>query len=836
MLNTDSNNLDVGAGDKKSADKGPRKSVINTLQGKFIDLLLNWPKTVLTVFLVLTAAFGAHAPNFSIDASPDTLLTRDNELYVQTQLVGRRFAPQEFLLVTVEPLNYPVISEQSFDALSRLSNELLALDRVESVRSILNVPVFSQGQNLLSGTIDLSQPTIEAGSFDLAALEAEFSGHPIYENLLVNEDLTATALQVLFRSNPELNDLNSRITDLNVRYQQGNYSAEDEQEMKRLEAAIEPLQRDLAQARTQEIEQIRQILQNYNTDADFHLGGVHVLAYQLIKIITNDLVVFGSAMAIGICVMLLLLFRALRWMLIPVVCCSISVLTTIGLFAMLGIKATVISSNFIALQLILTLAIVIHLIVQYRELGSAPDAASEGENNQRSLIRETLMRKIGPCFYAGITTSVGFGSLIFSGLQPVISFGWMMIIAMFVSIVVSLIVFPVVLELSTKKQDKPELDFANTAVAGFSRFALKHTAIISLLSLVLAGFSVSGILLLTVENSFINYFRASTQVHQELAYIDREFGGSTPLDLIYTPPQKPDNPDLIMSAETVQRLQLIQHRIGRHEATGRILSAVNLTDLARELNNNAPLTEYELTAVYWMMDKNFREDLLGAFLDEESGQIRMNIWIQDLTEGLNREQLLNDIRADLAESGVEESSYQLTNLFVLYQDIMQQLYTSQVLTMGIVFGALLLMFLVIFRSFRVAIAAIVPNILATLAILGTMGWFGIPLDLMTITIAAIAMGIAVDDTIHFVHRYLQERKVCNYADAIKRTHGSVGIAILYTSLLIVAGFSILAFSDFVPSILFGLLTALAMILALLTGLCLLPVLIKVLVEPVLAKR
>ncbi|MDO8907470.1 MAG: MMPL family transporter [Pseudohongiella sp.] len=812
------------------------KTMIDTLLGKSVDLLLSWPKTVLTAFLIITAAVGSQAPNFSIDASPDTLLTRDNELYVQTQLVGQRFAPQEFLLVTFEPLNYPVISEQSFAALSRLSDELLALDRVESVRSILNVPVFSQSQNLLSGNVDLTQLTIEAGSFNLAALEEEFSGHPIYENLLVNEDLTAAALQVLFRSNPELSELNSQMTDLNVRYQQGNYSAEDEQEMKRLEAAVEPLQTELSQARTQEIEQIRQILQNYNTEADIHLGGVHVLAYQLIQIIVNDLVVFGSAMALGICLMLLVLFRALRWVLIPVVCCSISVLTTIGLFAMLGMKATVISSNFIALQLILTLAIVIHLIVQYRELANASDTKSDSEQNQRSLIRETLMRKVGPCFFAGITTSVGFGSLVFSGLQPVISFGWMMIIAMFVSIAVSLIVFPVVLELLAKKREKPELGFANAIVAGFSRFALKRTGIITVLSLALAAFSLSGILWLTVENSFINYFRASTQVHQELAYIDREFGGSTPLDLIYTPPQRPGNPDLIMSAETVQRLQLIQHRIGEHEATGRILSAVNLTDLARELNNNAPLTEYELTAVYWMMDETFREDLLGAFLDEETGQIRMNIWIQDLTEGLNRQQLLDDIRTDLAESGVDESDYQLTNLFVLYQDIMQQLYTSQILTMGIVFAVLLLTFLVIFRSFRVAIAAIVPNILSTLAILGTMGWLGIPLDLMTITIAAIAMGIAVDDTIHFIHRYLEERKQHSYADAIRRTHGSVGIAILYTSLLIVAGFSILAFSDFVPSILFGLLTALAMILALLTGLCLLPVLLKALVEPALAKR
>ncbi len=790
----------------------------------FINLLLGWPKTVLAVFLLLTLWLGSEARNFTIDASPDTLLTRDNELYVQTQLVGQRFAPQEFLLVTFEPLNYPLISEQSFSALRRLSEELLALERVESVRSILNVPLFSQGLDLLSGDLDLSQLTIESGNFELEAVREELSGHPIYENLLVNEDMTALALQVLFTSNQELAELQARMTGLTQRYQTGDYTEEDEAEMERLEAAAAPLQDELSQMRSQEVEQIRAILEGYNSEAQLRLGGVHVLAYQLIQIISNDLVVFGSAIAIGICIMLLLLFRSLRWVLIPALCCVVSVLTTVGLFALLGIKATVISSNFIALQLILTLAIVIHLIVQYREL------SRDKQHDQRDLVRETLRRKIGPCFFAGLTTSVGFGSLVFSGLQPVISFGWMMIIAMFVSIVASLILFPVLLQLAPRRQESTEWKLASLVVAGMGRLSLNRPGVISLLSLVLAAISLSGLLWLSVENSFINYFRTSTQVHQELAYIDQRFGGTTPLDLMYTPAQQPDNPDIIMTAQTVQMLQLIQHRLKEHEAVGRILSPVNLTDLARQLNNDAPLTEYELTTAYWMMDENFRDDLLGAFFDPETGQTRINIWIQDLTEGLDRQQLLEDIRADMQEAGVPESDYMLSNLFVLYQDILQQLFESQVLTLGLVYLVLTLTFLLIFRSLRIAIAAVIPNILSTLAILGIMGWLGIPLDLMTITIAAIAMGIAVDDTIHFIDRYLEERKTHGYREAVARTHSTVGIAILYTSLLIVTGFSMLGFSNFVPSVLFGLLTALAMVLALLTGLCLLPVLLRVLVK------
>src|SRR5690606_32930449 len=162
----------------------------------------------------------------------------------------------------------------------------------------------------------------------------------------------------------------------------------------------------------------------------------------------------------------------------------------------------------------------------------------------------------------------------------------------------------------------------------------------------------------------------------------------------------------------------------------------NVTDLARELNGGNPLTEYEMTLIYWMLDESFRRDLVGSFYDSESGEARINIWIKDLTPGLSRAQLLEDIHATLADIGVDPSDYTLSNMFVLYQDILQRLFNSQILTLGLVYAVLTLTFLVIFRSFRLAIAAVIPNIIATLAVLGAMGWLGIPLDLMTITIAA----------------------------------------------------------------------------------------------------
>tara|TARA_R100001143_G_scaffold31742_1_gene30793 strand:+ start:741 stop:3062 length:2322 start_codon:yes stop_codon:yes gene_type:complete len=750
-----------------------------------VNLIIAQPLLILCLFLVLAGGLGWQAQNFEIDASPDTLLTRDNELYQQTQQVNERYAPQEFLLLTYEPLNQQLYSDQTFDDILTIADDIMELPRVESVRHILNVPVFSGVEGVTELDADLSGLSIDPENYDSEALRDSFDNHPIYTNLLVNEDQTATAMQILFRD------------------VEGEYS-----------------QQELEQMRVDEVDRIRELTAPYAERASIHLGGVHVIAYQLINIISSDLIVFGLAIAALICVLLLILFRGLRWVAIPVICCACSVLPTMGLFALLGIKATVISANFIALQLILTLAIVIHLIVQYRE------EVTDDSGDHKNRIRRTLQHKIGPCLFAGVTTSVGFASLIFSDIQPVISFGWMMIIAMGFSILASLVLFPVLVLLLPRGEIHDDYRGLTGLVGGMRKLALGKPVLVCIAAALILAVGIAGATLLSVENSFINYFRTSTLIHQELAYIDQDFGGTTPLDITYQIQETPDNPDLIMSAEASLTLQRIHQVMENFEATGRILSPVNLTDLAREVNNDRPITEYELTAIYWLMEEEFREDLVGSFFNEELQEVRFNVWIQDLTPGLNRAEFLDQVRTDLAAIGVTEESYQLTNLFMLYQQIMQKLFDSQIKTLGLVYIAITLMFMLIFRSVKIALVAIVPNIISTAAIFGVMGWAGLPLDLMTITIAAIVMGIAVDDTIHYIHRYLEERKSNDVEVAIDNTHRSVGMAVLYTSVLIAAGFSMLAFSDFVPSVIFGLLTALAMIMALLADLCLLPVLLK----------
>jgi predicted RND superfamily exporter protein len=439
----------------------------------------------------------------------------------------------------------------------------------------------------------------------------------------------------------------------------------------------------------------------------------------------------------------------------------------------------------------------------------------------KQLVLATIKQKIKPCFYAGLTTTIGFGSLIFSGVQPVISFGWMMVVAMLVSFIVSLAFFPALLLALFNKQafvkQHKQIENSMTATATFVK---KQPKLIVVFSAIITIIGVLGCLKLTAENSFLNYFDESTDVRQELTYIDQEFGGSTPFDLLFDIPDEQIKAGLVISASTVQTVTAIQNMLANQQAIGAITSIADFTKIAQVVNGK-PLTEYELTALYKSLDPSLQQALFGAYFSEKDNQIRISMRVQDSTANLNRADLLAEIHQQLSALGIEKQQYTLTGLFILYQDVLSRLVDSQILTILIVYGAMAITLMIIFSSFKVAWIALVPNLITTSVIMGILGIFAIPLDLMTITIAAVAMGISMDDTIHYVHRYLEEIKL-NKTDSnewVKRTNLSVGYALIYTTTVIV-------FSNFVPSMLFGLLTSVAMIVALLTDITILPVLLK----------
>jgi hypothetical protein len=773
---------------------------------------------ILLIAVLLVGVLGWQARYFEIDASADTLLTRGNENYIQSKLVDQEFAPEEFLFVAYQPKNRPLLSNKTFEELRAITSEIAQLERVASVRSILNVPLPTLAETGDLEGLDTAALTIDRAGFSIDAVSSAFRDDPIYEGLLIDGKQTVTALQVLFHPDRKLASLEDRITTLEAAALDGSAGDEATAELDRLRTEAAPLQKRLTEVRNQEVGAIRRIAEKYEDDANIYLGGVHVLGYQLVQIVRNDLIVFGAAIACLIALLLLVLFRELRWIVVAFACCLMSIVCTIGLFGLLGFKATVISANFVALQLILTLALVVHLTVQYREY-----ARTQPDWSQARLIRETMRTKTPPSLYTGITTVMGFASLLASGIQPVISFGWMMVIAMAISLAVTLTLFPALLTILNRRTKVDEAGRVRHILDALANLSTSRALLVGVSAAVLLGVCVAGFPRLDVENSFINYFAESTDVHRELTFVDQNLGGSTPLDIVYEAP--PAEADLLMNAETFQTMQVLQALLERHEAVGKILSPVNFTALAREINDGKPLTEYEITAVYRLMDEDLRESLLGSYFSPDTRNVRISMRIRDTTPGLDRAELLQELRDDIETALGEDADYKMTNLFVLYQDILERLFRSQVLTLGIVLVAVFVTFLVIFRSLRVALIAIVPNILVIVTVFGIMGWLRIALDLMTITIAAVAMGIAVDNSIHYIHRYRSEARTSDAASAIFNTHGSVGFGMLYTTVIIVVGFGSLAFSDFIPSVLFGVLTGVALSGAFLFNATVLPVLL-----------
>ncbi|HEY7774380.1 MAG TPA: efflux RND transporter permease subunit [Marinagarivorans sp.] len=770
------------------------------------------------VAALVCALLGWQARNFEIDASADTLLMKDNKHYLVTQQAAERYNPAEFILIAYKPHKQSIFSTNTLQTLERIGQDIEAIERVKSVRSLVNVPIFT-GLKQLSVNINADQLTWKAQQYPPEELKRKLTSHPLYEDLLFNSEQTAVGMQVVFRKPKPLKTLQSEIVAIQSHLLERELSSDEQKTLDRLKERKAKIDKELDKQRITEIEKIRDILSSYEDTGEFFLGGNNLLAYQLIKIIKSDLVIFGSLILVIISLVLFYLFRQFRWVILPLICCAASVTCTLGLLAILGLKVTVISANVIALQIILSLALIIHLIVQYQEL------IKEGYKNQQDLVVETIKRKLKPCFYAGFTTTIGFGSLIFSGVQPVISFGWMMVVAMLVTLAVSLILFPaLLLALFTADTKVKRHRFITTLMTRGTNVVLHRPTTIIASGVLLTAIGIAGCFRLTAENSFLNYFSESTDVYRELSFIDQHFGGSTAFDILYNVPKSQQKEGLELSASAVQTVSDIQRKLASHSAVGNITSIADFTLIARTVAGK-PLTEYELTALYRGLDEDLKTDLFGSYFDKEHEQIRISTRIKDSTPELNREALLQDIRHDLEQLGVPEENYQLTNLFVLYQDILSRLVKSQFFTLGIVYLAMALVLWMIFKSIKVAAIALVPNVITTASIMGAMGIFGIPLDLMTLTIAAVAMGISVDDTIHYVHRYLEENQT-DPENAVKHSHLSVGYALIYTTGVIILGFASLMFSDFVPSILFGLLTSAAMAIALITDITILPVLLN----------
>jgi len=653
---------------------------------------------------------------------------------------------------------------------------------------------------------------------------------------------------VIFKRDKEYFSLLKLRNDLREKRLTSGLTSEESRQLRKASRAFSEHLAIVVDADREHVKKVRMIMDTYRDKAKMYLGGVSMVTSDMISFIEHDLVVFGLGVVGFLVLALSFFFRTLRWVLLPMSCCVLSVVVMVGYLGFLDWRVTVISSNFISLLLIITMSLTIHLIVRYRIIARENPTA-----DQRTLVQDTMRIMAEPCFYTAITTVVAFCSLVVSDIRPVIDFGWMMTIGITVAFVLNFIFFPAVLTLLGRERATSSEDSTTSFTLAIASFTQNNTGKIVGFCSVVAVLSLIGISKLEVENRFIDHFKSSTEIYQGMELIDTELGGTIPLDVIIDADEefyayleeldKEQDPfedpfeaegetsgvSYWFNADMLGKAEEIHDYLDKLPEVGKVLSIATAMKVFRQLNDGRMPDDYDLAVIRRVMPENVKKALIDPYLSQDANQTRITMRLVESSPTLRRQALINKIHTFLVEEmGFSRENVHLSGMAVLYNNMLQSLYRSQILTLGVVFVSILAMFIVLFRSLYLAILAIIPNLLAAGLILGLMGWFGKPLDVMTITIAAIVIGIAVDHAIHYIHRFKVEfGRYRDYVATVRVCHGSIGRAIYYTALTITVGFSILALSNFIPTIYFGLLIGLAMLVALLSNLTLLPALLLI---------
>ncbi|MCH2678231.1 MAG: MMPL family transporter [Alphaproteobacteria bacterium] len=815
------------------------------LSNLYNNYIFKYHKSILTLLLSFLLFFGYFANKLNIDASSDTLILEGDKDLAYTQLVNKRYYSPDFLILAYTPKE-GLLSKNTIETIENISAKLLQINNVDSVTSILNVPILMSPPRPITELVEYI-PTLKSQNIDLDLVKKEFISSPLYSDNLVSRDFKTTSIIINLKEDKvglKIRDERNLLREKNL---QVSLNDTDLVKLNNLEKRYNNHKKIIKSTNEKTINQIREIIKPIKDKEIIFLGGLGMITNDVIAYVKQDLKIFGFSILLFLIITLVIIFRQFRWIIIPIVTCFFSVVVTSGVLGIFGWDITIISSNFISLQLIFTMAITVHLTVKYRELYFI-----NADVNQKQLLIETLSSMAKPCFYTVATTIVGFSSLVFSGLLPVINFGWMMSIGIIISLISSFILFPI-LQIHLNKV-KPNVGFEKMFPLPeiFSKVSNFIGKKIIFIALIILFFGVIGIFQLRVENSFIDYFKNNSEIYKGMKLIDQKLGGTTLLDItvdleeelseeIYVDEDSIFEDDefdfleedsesmnssnqLFFTSSKMELISIIHDYLNDQPEIGKVMSFATLLKVGKELNNKKELDIIQLALLYSELPDKYKKIIVSPYLSIENNQAKFSLRIKDSMPSLRRNELINRLKTEIPNiANISKERVHFSNVLILYNNMLQSLFKSQILTLGTVIILLFIMFLLLFKSFKTSLIALFPNIISISLVLGFMGWFKIPLDMMTITIAAISMGIAVDNTIHYIYRFRNELiKDNNYSLSMYRTHMSIGFAMYYTSVTIIVGFCILIFSNFIPSIYFGILTSIAMLMALLSSLILLP--------------
>lgn len=919
---------------------------------KIFRLIVAFPKITLALFTALALFFGYYSTKLEIDASSQTLLLdNDKDLQIWRE-VSKRYETPNFLVLAYTPAG-DLLAPETIRKIAQMDAAFSKLDFVASVTDITNVPLLL---NKGGGMSELLKhiPTLTDADVNLTAARREFATSPFYASNLVSADFRTTAILINLKPQTRYEEL-LRLRDgaksaLEQAEHEGNRSGAQISELKDTlkvaEQNFKSYRDELREKDHRDIMALRALIADFEKEFAgdrLFLGGLNMIADDMVGYVRSDLATYGLGALVLLLACFWLFFRQAKFILLPLIICAYSVVLAAGLFGFLSFEVTVISSNFIALQLIITVSVCIHLIVAYREFSARFHAFS-----QRQLVYAVLRERAMPCFFAIFTTVIGFMSLIFCDIKPVISLGIMMSVGISISLVTAFGVFGAVMSLLPRTHNNRSFEQHFKFTLWCAETALRSRGAVYGVCAAAVIFGLYGISQLRVENSFIGYFKKSTDIRAGMEVIDTNLGGTIPLDIVVkfksagnadsagesensasgsansksgensnlagqnfiahnsasqnstaaaqnsiaenstaqssvaaaqnlndqnfiaqssvaaAHPSGAVNLDQTHAANleqnsttsddfgdfeaeyaanenkpqywfTSEKMRIISKiddflkdkNVTGHEFIGNVSSLASLLKLGKQINQGRDLDDLSLALIYSEMPANYRELVLSPFVNVEANEAHFSVRTIDSDPRLRRAKFLKDLQSGLNSLlAGEQASAQISGIMVLYNNMLQSLMSSQIDTLGITVLVLFVLFVIIFRSFSYALIAIVVNLIPLCACFGIMGVAGIPLDIMSITIAAISIGIGVDDVIHYIYRYKREfARLGDEAAAIRASHASIGYAMYYTSFAIILGFSVMMMSNFWPTIYFGMLICLVMSLLLLGALIILPSLI-----------
>jgi predicted RND superfamily exporter protein len=779
--------------------------------------ILKNSKIVFFLLIIAIFSFGYFSKDFRLDASSETLLIEGDPDLEYLKEVSERYGSKDFLILTYTP-NEEMVTDTSINNLLSLKKKIQSLGWVHSVITLLDIPLLNNSDAPLDERLE-NFKTLKDKNVDRNRGFKEILNSPVFRNFVISEDGKTSGIIVNIKANKKLENIENTS-----------------------QAEIENLKDQIKKQNHKNILEIREVIKNYNDTAKIYLGGIPMIADDMMTFIKSDIVVFGLGVLLFIIATLWFVFRKLIWILVPISSCLFSVIIMMGLLGILGWKVTVISSNFIALMLILTMAMNIHMSTRFLQIRK-----DYPKKNTFEILSLTTSKMFWPILYTVLTTICAFLSLIFSEIKPIIDFGWMMSFGLITSFIITFTLLPTLLNFTPTKNISLKKEKDSKITYFFGQVSINNKKIIFLFTGVIIILSIMGISRLEVENSFINYFNKNTEIYKGMKLIDEKLGGTTPLEVILKFPdtkeenitdeddefedwgdeEESNDEKYWFTKDKINIITTVHNYLDSLPQIGKVLSFSSIIDVATQLNNNKPLGTLEMGVLYSKIPDNIKTEIIDPYISIKDNEARISLRIIDSQENLRRNDLLNKINFDLKNKiGLKESEYKLAGVLILFNNLLQSLFKSQILTLGLVMIGIFSMFLILFRNVKLSLIGVVPNFIAAFFILGIIGLLEIPLDMMTITIAAITIGIAVDNSIHYIYRFKEEySKIRDYNKTLKICHSTVGVAIMNTSITIIFGFSILVLSKFIPTIYFGMFTGLAMLLAMISVLTLLPSLI-----------